>query len=133
MKKLITLLLILLLTFPMYAAAAPSPTVQARVYDESFKFEELVDETLLAQHFDAAEGYILEDAYIVYLEKKCGLTKWQLPYGHTENDDVKVIIAWDDAYEVQQAVIKEDTIFVDFTDFEVGTYLVYFFIKPSDA
>ena len=140
MKKFLIVLLILLLAFPMYAAAAPSPTTDAAVTTSVTKYSKpafthkgMTDEDALNRMFEELKDYTLEDAYVVNLEEPCEVTYWQLMYEHTETDDIRVVIAWDDNYVIQQPTIIEDMVSVDFTNLKPGIYFVYFFCKSSDA
>lgn len=126
MKKFISILFCLLLTFPFLAAAAPSPSTNNLIYCTPEMQFELCDPAL----FDLdLEGYELVEAVRVIVDKAYEKVTWYIPIEISQDDCIKIALINNDLF-MQDAEITEDLgIVVDFTDLEPDTYLLYFFIK----
>ena len=124
MKKIILLILCLLFTFPLFAAAAPSVSTKTLITcDPKMQFEEC-DPSL----FDLdLECYELIEAVQVIVDKPYEKVTWYIPVEIHPDDHIKSALINNDLY-LHDAEITEDLgIVVDFTGLEPDTYLLYFF------
>ena len=127
MKKFFTLLLCLLLAFPLFAAASPSRTVKSVITCEpQIQFEihtELFDLTL--------EGYELLEALKITLDKPYEQVIWHITPTIEMTDQIKVAIINNDLILQDCALTEDCGIIVDFTDIEPGKYLLYFYRRKN--
>lgn len=134
MKKFFVILCILLFTFPMYAFAAKSPTVENMIYSiPSIKFEMIDQIPFIMDIYDMLpheelEGYTWCEAITVELDQEYEKVQWRLLIDFTQIEEAKVVIIGESIY-IQSAEIINDMIIVDFTGLDPGTYYVCFFVK----
>ena len=134
MKKVFIVLCILLLTFPLYAFAAKSPTLNDMIYSiPSIQFQVVDKIPMIMDIYDMLpmeelEEYTWCEALIVELDQEYEKTQWRLLIDFTDIEEAKVVIIGESIY-IQDAEIIGDMITVDFTGLEPGTYYVCFFVK----
>lgn len=129
MKKIFALILTLLLTFPMLAMAAPSPTTTNLIQCEpKIPFEAL--EEINFQIY--LEGYTLLEVLQITLEEHCEEVVWHLPVEIAPEDEIKVVIFGNGLFINNTTITEDCGITVDFSGIAPDTYYLYFF-KRDDA
>ena len=146
MKKFLSLLLALIMTFTSFAAfAAPSPTTasltkapyaitcQMAEFDEAIDLwtEVMLDENIMSELitiFSNAD-FQLDEMYYINITKPFYETTWYLPRVYTEQDKVVTILYGESIYIITGHPQDNKVIF-DFTDVAIGEYAMMIIANP---
>lgn len=120
MKTFLTLLLCLILCFPLLAAS--SPTVKTKITcDPVLEFALLTEPTEFP-------GYTVLEALQVTLDKEYEKVKWRLL---VPVDNITIAIVAEEVAMQEGEVTPEGDVLVDFTGFSPGIYAVYFLVSDT--
>ena len=134
MKKLFAIFCIILLVFPFCAFAAKSPTTTNKIYSvPAVKFD-VVDNALTVRNLEKVlpqeelEEYLWYELLYVELDKEYETVAWHFPADMSKLEKAKVVIIGE-TVTLQDAIIEDDSIVVDFTGISPGNYYLCFFLN----
>ena len=133
MKKVFICILIILMVLPMCAFAAKSPTTTNKIYSiPAVKFE-TVDNALTIRNIEkqlpeGLDDYLWCELLYVELDKEYDIIRWYFPVDMSDMETAKVVIIGE-TVTLQDAIIEDNMIPVDFTGFKPGNYYVCFFLE----
>ena len=134
MKKIFICLCLLVLVLPMCAFAAPSPTTTNKIYSiPQIKYEAITNaltirniEKLLPE--EELTDYLWYELLYIELDKEYDIIRWYFPADMSKLEKAKVVTIGA-TVELQDAVIEDGAILVDFTNYMPGNYYLAFFLE----
>lgn len=138
MKRFIAILCVLVL-IPLYCFAANSPTLHKTIsmkpkltYFFADKTVGWTDVLQRLEEYRETDGYIMLDAFSVFLDKKYKKVTWSLSIPLTEKDAPFVLLI-DDENIIKREVKVTDNgkLIIDFSDLSLGFYYICFYIKGA--
>ena len=134
MKKFFICLCLLVLVLPMCAFAAKSPTTTNKIYSIPAIKYEVVDDVLIIHNIEKQfpkeelKDYLWYELLYIELDKEYDIVRWYFPADMSHLEKAKVVTIGT-TVELQDAVIEDGAIFVDFTDYVPGNYYIAFFLE----
>ena len=140
MKRFIAILIVLLM-IPLYVFAVGSPTVNKMVTsdpkitqlpaDQTAGWDEVLER--LKDVEDETDGYIMIDAFAIFLDKQYNKVEWQLSIPIMTEHEPFVLIIDNEAIVKQEIPTTEDgRIIVDLSEVELGFNYICFYIKALE-
>jgi len=139
MKRFLSILLILMF-LPICCFAAKSPTIDATTHSKpnvivaqaENQEEWSIIVKRLSEILEETKGYILLDAFQIYLDTNYEKIEWHLTKLIDETDAPFVLLIDPEnisKYEVE--ITKDGTVITDFSQVEPGLYFILFFISAG--
>ena len=140
MKRLLIFFCVLMLV-PLsgYAAGIPSPAAETTVFMEPAILATPIDKLpsrsflleRLAPFNELYPDYVILDGLKIFLDKPLGKVEWHLSLPIQSEHELQVLIMDDDAISFQEYTLTNSgTVIVDFSDYQLGFYFIFFYIKP---
>ena len=140
MKRLLIFFCVLMLV-PLsgYAAGIPSPAAETTVFMEPAILATPIDKLpirsflleRLAPFNELYPDYVILDGLKIFLDKPLGKVEWHLSLPIQSEHELQVLIMDDDAISFQEYTLTDSgTVIVDFSDYQLGFYFIFFYIKP---
>ena len=140
MKRLLILFCVLmLLPLSGYAASIPSPTAETTVFMEpailATPIDKLPIRSFLLERLEPfnelCPGYVMLDGLKIFLDEPFGKVEWHLSLPIQPEHELQVLTMDATAVYFQEYTLTDSgTVIVDFSEYELGFYFIFFYIKP---
>lgn len=140
MKRLLIFFCVLmLLPLSGYAVSISSPTAETIVFMEPVMLATPIDKLpnrsflleRLAPFNELYPDYVMLDGLKIFLDKPFEKVKWHLSLPIQPEHELQVLTMDAAAVYFQEYTLTDNgTVIVDFSEYELGFYFIFFYIKP---